>query len=806
MALEQSSSYSANAEAAPIGYCIRAGAEFTSSTDPETGAEKFFVKDRQTDDLFHLGAEEFFICQWLDGTASFSQIQSAFLARFGKSLSRDQFEAMLRELSNAGLLAEIDSRPSVRNDNQPKTLSASPQNVSRGFYLSLFDPSPLLAALIITLGALRQIPLLLVPGGVISAVVLFSSQFELAADISGLGVSIRSFITLLMTVLFCSFVAKLTQGAVAKYFGADVRDFGLRMALGFIPQFQIDGSSVTLLNKRAKLWVYGAPLLARLALFVFGTTLWAIFRESSDALANAFLMVAQVGIWSFIFTSIPILPNDGYLWMSTLIDQPNVLDRAARVLEMRLKGRQLPAALSDTERRALTAYGVAALLIFVIGLSLAFILAGSFLEQRLGGAGIVLMLVAVGVITVWFSYIWRNIQHLRNRQSRLTQNPASRKIVSMRSRSENPAGGNPIIKNTQRAASAYSNDAGSTHDGGIPTSWIVMALLGVLLGALALIPYRFDAGGDFIILPTVRVEVRTRIDGVVEKIHVQEGDFIEEGQPIAELAVWEEKRDLEVAKASLKKAEAELRLLEAGASAEEIAASKARVRSAQVRADISTREYERMRELGDIGVISDRQRASFQGEFLKNKADLEAAEANLERVEAGASPNLLDAARAEVSRLNAQISFLQQQVDAAVVVAPISGRIVSDNLELQLGSYLTVGGLLTVVEDSAVAQAQILVPETSIAEVEVGDSVRLKPWGYSAEELGGTVTAIAPAAETTKRGQYIRVKTNIDNSLGILKPQMTGYAKIDGATMSVLEAYTRIYVRFFRIELWSWIP
>src|SRR5690606_16547801 len=163
-----------------------------------------------------------------------------------------------------------------------------------------------------------------------------------------------------------------------------------------------------------------------------------------------------------------------------------------------------------------------------------------------------------------------------------------------------------------------------------------------------------------------------------------------EGQILAELAVWEEKRDLEVAKSSLSKAEAELRVLEAGASAEEIEASKARVQAAKVRADISTSELQRMRPLWARGVISDKQAALYEGEYLKNKADLDSARANLKQTEASASPDLLDAARADVARLNTQIEYLQQQVDAATIVAPISGRIVSDNLDLKVGSHLTV--------------------------------------------------------------------------------------------------------------------
>lgn len=770
------------------------------SIDPETGAEKSFAKDRRTGDVFHLGAEEYFICLWLNGSSSFSRIQSAFAARFKASLSPSQFETLLIELEKAGLLVEADAPAAGM---APAPAAGAPQlEAPGGLYLRLFDPSLLLGVTYSAAGWLRGVPLLLIPAGIFACFILFNAQAELSADLGSMGFSIATVLKLLAAIIGCSFFAKLVQGLTAYHFGAEVREFGLRFAFGVIPQFQVDRSGVGILPKRARLWVYGAPLIARLALFIAGTFLWLAFRQSSDAIADACLLVGQVGFWSFIFTAIPVLPTDGYLLFSTLVDRPALLDRAVRLMELRLRGKRLPDALSPSEARMLTLFGVAAALVMAIGLSAAIVIGGVFLERRLSGTGVIALLAAIGAAVLWLRHIWGLLQGMRGRNEAAISGLSS-KVVAIPGQADR----RPLaLRGAQALADESYQPVLTRRAGALPGPWIAGALLGALAGLLAIIPYSFDAGGDFMILPTVRVEVRARTDGPIEKIHVGNGDVVEEGQVLAELSVWEEKRDLEVAKASLSKAEAELRVLEAGASAEAIEASKARVQAAKVRSDISTSEYLRMRPLWEQGVISDKQAAIYEGEYLKNKADLEAARANLKQTEAAASPDLLDAARADVARLNTQVAYLQQQVDAAVIVAPISGRIVSDNVDLKVGSHLVVGGLFAVIEDTSVAQAQILVPQTSIAEVEVGDAVRLKPWGYSGTVLKGRVVSIAPSAETTDRGQFVRVKTEIDNSLGILMPQMTGYAKIEGSKMSVLEAFTRIYVRFFRVEVWSWIP
>jgi putative peptide zinc metalloprotease protein len=56
------------------------------------------------------------------------------------------------------------------------------------------------------------------------------------------------------------------------------------------------------------------------------------------------------------------------------------------------------------------------------------------------------------------------------------------------------------------------------------------------------------------------------------------------------------------------------------------------------------------------------------------------------------------------------------------------------------------------------------------------------------------------------KGKVVRVLTELNNSNGLLKTEMTGYAKIECAKRPVVIAFTRWLVRFIMIEVWSWIP
>jgi multidrug efflux pump subunit AcrA (membrane-fusion protein) len=125
----------------------------------------------------------------------------------------------------------------------------------------------------------------------------------------------------------------------------------------------------------------------------------------------------------------------------------------------------------------------------------------------------------------------------------------------------------------------------------------------------------------------------------------------------------------------------------------------------------------------------------------------------------------------------------------------------------KIGQLVSKGDLIAEVHDLSIIEAEIAVPEQEIADVEVGQTVRLKARAYPAEVFPGTVTAIAPAAvqqEPALDSKILRVRTTIDNESMVLRSQMTGNAKIYCGKRSALELVTRRIVRYIRVEFWSW--
>ncbi len=89
----------------------------------------------------------------------------------------------------------------------------------------------------------------------------------------------------------------------------------------------------------------------------------------------------------------------------------------------------------------------------------------------------------------------------------------------------------------------------------------------------------------------------------------------------------------------------------------------------------------------------------------------------------------------------------------------------------------------------------------------MGQPVILKARAYPEKSFYGKVTSIAPTVTTEDDGRGARtilVTTEIDNASLLLKPEMTGNAKIFCGKRRIFDLMTRRLVRYIRVEFWSW--
>ena len=148
----------------------------------------------------------------------------------------------------------------------------------------------------------------------------------------------------------------------------------------------------------------------------------------------------------------------------------------------------------------------------------------------------------------------------------------------------------------------------------------------------------------------------------------------------------------------------------------------------------------------------------------------------------------------DIKRFQERLEFLEGQVSDSQIKSPIHGVVTSISYESNL---LTIANIDTV-------RASIQVSEKDLDVLKEGLSVKLKVQSYPFLSFWGKVTKISQMADVGGSKKIFPVTCKIQNKDYLLKPGMTGYAKVYCGKRSLFSLLTRRIVRYLRVEVWSW--
>ena len=213
------------------------------------------------------------------------------------------------------------------------------------------------------------------------------------------------------------------------------------------------------------------------------------------------------------------------------------------------------------------------------------------------------------------------------------------------------------------------------------------------------------------------------------------------------------------------------------------------------------------------------------------ESDLNEARSKLKLLLRGSRPEDIAATKANIAWSESQRRFLEEQIQLTKVVSPITGIVATPSVQLKEMKHQLVkkGELIAKVYDLQTVTAEIVISEKDIADVKVGDQVSLKARAHPEQVFQGTVTAIATMAQINSSSsgsifsspgqtasgattfsranvnpKTLLVTTQIDNHALLLKPEMTGQAKIFCGQRRMIDLVTRRLARTVKVEFWSW--
>jgi len=171
-----------------------------------------------------------------------------------------------------------------------------------------------------------------------------------------------------------------------------------------------------------------------------------------------------------------------------------------------------------------------------------------------------------------------------------------------------------------------------------------------------------------------------------------------------------------------------------------------------------------------------------RAQLASAEADAALAQISLERArtlrqgEANA-PADLDAAEARAKQAAANVANLQATIAKKTIRAPFDGRL--GIRQVELGQIVSSGTPIASLQSVTPIYAEFSLPQQALADVKVGQKVRLHTDVFPGENWDGVVSTVNPEIDVATRN--VRVRATVSNPDGRLRPGQYANVEVVGA-------------------------
>jgi multidrug efflux pump subunit AcrA (membrane-fusion protein) len=299
------------------------------------------------------------------------------------------------------------------------------------------------------------------------------------------------------------------------------------------------------------------------------------------------------------------------------------------------------------------------------------------------------------------------------------------------------------------------------------------------------VPAGFDVTGAFVAEESS--DIAPHVPGRVIATPVDAGDFVRQGQVIAEFEHRDAQLRVEQAKAQLNQATAAMRQAQSrigygGNGAfdpslmPEVAAANAAYQSAKAQAKLAAADANRFAALVATGDVS---RSNF--EKIRTQQETADAQANAARQQYEAALNGarqawggVEGSQAAVEAARAQLAQAEKALADTTIRAPFDGFI-SDR-PVAAGEHVGLANKLATIVKIGSMKLELQTPEQRASQVKTGMTVTARVAAWPDRLFTGKVTAVNPSINPASR--IFLVEARFDNPKSELRPGMFSTARI----------------------------
>ena len=273
------------------------------------------------------------------------------------------------------------------------------------------------------------------------------------------------------------------------------------------------------------------------------------------------------------------------------------------------------------------------------------------------------------------------------------------------------------------------------------------------------------------IQPRSKVDVKSKASGIVERILVDYGDWVKQGQVLVEL----DKVEL---RARVREANAYLLAAQAAEQSAQAAHQRNQVEAEGPDLPFLKSALERAQGLLKGGLIarSVLEDADKAYQLALNKQMSALSGVAVTRAE-------MARAKAQVAQAQAALERAEEDLRNSTIASPMDGLVLSRNVEVgdAVSSILLVGSQATLVMTLGdVSDVYVLgkVDQADIGKIYLGERARIVVESFKDKKFEGQVTKIAPLGVEKDNVTTFEVRVSIKNPTGELKANMSANAEI----------------------------
>lgn len=215
--------------------------------------------------------------------------------------------------------------------------------------------------------------------------------------------------------------------------------------------------------------------------------------------------------------------------------------------------------------------------------------------------------------------------------------------------------------------------------------------------------------------PTDWATARAERPGAVQELRVERGRNVRQGDPLVELGADQARADLANAEARISQAKAELETVESGGRARDLAEIAGSLERARLDLAVAQKELAGLERLEAKNAATGQEVRAARERVDQAQLQIRNLQQRRESLSVAADKTI---AQAKLLEAEAAARLAREQLQAAIVTAPVAGTVYQ--FDLKLGDYLNPGDLVAAIGRLERVRVRVFVDEPELGRVARG--------------------------------------------------------------------------------------